>query len=69
MSAADHLAPLPPDARAATLRALDEISRPLSSLEMDEALIGILTRTERRALIRALRGWRIIAIESDRLTG
>ncbi len=64
MTAEDHLRALDPKARAATLAAMDELSRPLTGKDIDQALIGHLTRSQRRALSRALLGsFDIIAIE------
>lgn len=54
MTATDRLAALPNDARSAALAALDEISRPMTVREVDHALAGLFTRSQRRPLVRAL---------------
>ncbi|WP_411974052.1 hypothetical protein [Sphingobium sp. 3R8] len=46
---------LMPDAvRGAVLEALDEMSRPMTVREIDIALAGHLTRSQRKPIIRAL---------------
>jgi hypothetical protein len=65
LNCGERLAALPPDARAVTCEALDIISRPLTNVELDRALTGILSRSRRRALIRALGSYAIIAILAD----
>lgn len=65
MNLDDRLAELPPDVRAAVLSVLDEISRPLTNREIDDALFGLLSRRDRRALVKALSGWSIIALERN----
>ena len=54
MTARERLAALPDDARSSSLEALDEISRPLTVRELDHALAGHFTRSQRRPLMRAL---------------
>lgn len=49
--------------RKMLLEALDEISRPMSPREIDEALIPTgLTRTDRKRLVAALKGFPIMLI-------
>jgi hypothetical protein len=57
LTAAERLAALPPDARAAALAAMDEISRPLDVRDLDVAMArhGV-PRSQRRPMIRALLG-------------
>lgn len=59
------LAQLAPDARAAALAALDEISRPLTVREIEHALFDHLSRRERRAVMQGLRGVTIIVIRDN----
>lgn len=64
MTAADRLRTLSPDARAATLAALDDLSRPLTGRDIDQALIGHMSRSQRRALSRGLlEAFDVIAIK------
>lgn len=63
MRAAEKLAALPPDARAAALAALDEISRPMTRIELQEMLREALPRTIRRPICRVLEGYDIILVE------
>lgn len=62
MSAARKLAALAPDARKAALAALDEISRPMTKIEIETALIPVLSRSLRRPVSRALAELGVIAI-------
>ena len=62
MTVARKLAALDPDARAAALAALDEISRPMTKIEIEDALIGHLPRSVRRPAARALADLNVIAI-------
>lgn len=62
MSVEDHLEALSPDAKAAALAALDFISRPLTSIEIQDMLIGILSRRDRRAVAQALQDYALVAI-------
>lgn len=62
MTAADRLAALAPDARAAALAALDEISRPMTKIEVEDALAAHLPRSQRRPVARALAAAGVIAI-------
>lgn len=62
MSAADKLAALSPDARKAAVVALDEISRPMTKIEIEEALQPILSRSIRRPVARALAALNIIVL-------
>lgn len=62
MRAGALLDQLTPDARAAALAALDEISRPLTIREIDHALFDHLSRRERRAVMAGLKGVTIIVI-------
>jgi hypothetical protein len=55
MSAAERLASLPPNARAAALVALDEISRPLDVRDLDVSFARAgIPRSQRRPMMRAL---------------
>lgn len=55
MSAAERLAALTPDTRAAALAALDEISRPLDVRDLDLAFARAgIPRSQRRPMQRAL---------------
>ena len=64
MTAAERLAGLPLPARSAALAALDEISRPLDVRDLDRALAGHLSRSQRRPVMRALlAAFDIIAVE------
>lgn len=61
---ATRLDRLSPEARSATVSAMDDLSRPLTGRDIDQALLGYLTRSQRRKLIRALLGsFDVIAIE------
>ena len=64
VTAAERLAALSPDARAAALATLDEISRPLTVRDLDRAFAGHLTRSQRKSVMRALLdAFDLIAIE------
>lgn len=63
MSAAGKLAALPPEARSAALAALDEISRPLTKVEIETRIAPLFSRSIRRPLARALADFDIILIE------
>jgi hypothetical protein len=56
---------LEPPARSAALAALDEISRPMLPREIDDALREQFTRRERRAIVKRLRAYRLIAIVEE----
>lgn len=62
MIAERKLAALAPDARRAALVALDEISRPMTKIEIEDALQPILSRSLRRPVARALSDLDIIVI-------
>lgn len=62
MSAARKLAALAPDARTAALAALDEISTPMTKIEIEDALAGCLSRSIRRPVSRALAEFDIIVV-------
>lgn len=62
MSAARKLAALAPDARRATLAVLDELSRPLTKIEIEDALQPVLSRSIRRPVARALAELDIIVL-------
>ena len=62
MSAALKLAALAPDARAAALAALDEITRPMTKIEIEDALAPCLSRSIRRPVARALAELDIIVL-------
>ncbi len=58
------IAKLDSEARQATLAALDELSRPLTIRDLDRALAGVLTRSQRKPIMRALLGaFDLIALE------
>lgn len=63
MSAARKLAALSPDARKAALAALDEISRPMTKIEIETKLVNGFSRSIRRPLARALTEFDIIMLE------
>lgn len=63
-SAREIIERLESTARVATLAALDEITRPLTVRDLDRALAGVLPRSQRRPVMRALLGaFDIIAME------
>jgi hypothetical protein len=62
LSAARKLAALTPDARQAALAALDEISRPMTKIEIEERLVSGFSRSIRRPLARALAEFDIIVM-------
>jgi hypothetical protein len=62
LSAARKLAALDPAARRAALVALDEISRPMTKIEIKTALVPHLSRSLRRPVARALAALDVIAI-------
>ncbi len=66
MTAAERLAELPPRARAAVLETLDEISRPMTKIEIEDALAEHLPRSVRRPTARALEALNIIAVDLKR---
>jgi hypothetical protein len=56
-----------PAVRAEVTRILDEISRPMTVPELDEAFrLAGYTRSERRRMMRGLRGVAIIALVAKR---
>lgn len=64
MKAREQLARLPEDVRPVAIEVLDELSRPLTVRDLDQALAGHFTRSQRRPLMRALLStFDIIAIE------
>lgn len=62
MTPAQRLAALPPAAREAAIAALDEISRPMTKIEIENALQPALPRSQRRPVARALAALEIIMI-------
>lgn len=62
MSALDKLRAASPEVRDLALALLDELSRPMTVRELDYALAEDFTRTERRRILRALKGFDIIAV-------
>lgn len=63
MTPAERLAQLPDEARAAALAVLDDISRPMTKIEIEDALTGHLPRSVRRGAARALAQFTIIRID------
>ena len=66
MTAAERLAALSPDARAAALAVLDEISRPMTKIEIETALREHLPRSVRRPTARGLEALNVIAVDLKR---
>lgn len=63
MKAAEILAALDPAARRAALAALDEISRPMTKIEIEERIAPRFSRSLRRPLARILVGFDIIVLD------
>lgn len=63
---ADLLRDASPDARAALVEALDELSRPLTRREIERALAPVMTRRERLQIVPALMALELIAIMPKR---
>ncbi|WP_260597445.1 hypothetical protein [Sphingomonas endolithica] len=62
MTAARKLAALTPEAQKAVLAALDEISTPMTKIEIEDALAPCLSRSIRRPVARALAEFDIIVL-------
>lgn len=66
MTALDKLRAAPPEVREAALALMDEISRPLTVRELDNAFRDKgFTRSQRRKFVRALNHLPIIAVGAD----
>lgn len=62
MTVGDRIAAIPAEARETVLAALDDLSRPMTVREIDHALAGHLTRSQRKPVIRALAAVHVVAI-------
>ena len=58
----EALSALDDQGRAAALDVLDRISRPMTVRELDRALAGHLTRSQRNPLLLRLKHFKIIAL-------